>query len=121
MIRPVTDHKKCGNHEGQSDGRTFQPVRPCRQSKPSIYRSLVHNKFRWGIAIVWGTVASCVVATIETIINQNNLQGLQELRSTSQLIPVTVGILQFCAVTYTLRLRAMVSIQLPFSGVANEP
>lgn len=57
------------------------------------------------VAMIWGLIASCVIAKIETIIKQNQIQNLMDPLQTGQLIPLIIGGLMFSIVTYEVVLH----------------
>lgn len=58
------------------------------------------ESLRSAVAFIWGALASFAIAQIETVIKQNKIQGLQDPTEAGQLIPLIIGVCQFCVVAY---------------------
>lgn len=69
---------------------------PLRSNAPGIW----HLNPRSIVAFVWGIFACYVITEIEMIIRQNKIKGMYNPTKAGQIIPMVIGILQFCAVTY---------------------
>lgn len=61
---------------------------------------ILHLKPRSIVAFFWGILACYVIAEIEMIIRQKKIKGMYNPTKAGQIIPMVIGILQFCTVTY---------------------
>lgn len=104
LAQPLTLHLKLDGTTLQQQSRTWRlrvvffdsPHSPFRKASSLTGPIKVRNT----VAFFWGAMISFVIAQTETIIKQNQLQGVMDASETSQLIPLTIGVFTFCLVTY---------------------